>query len=72
MSKQSSLIWPRLGPAIHRVEVLNVVKGAFDWGKEARPVRIMALAEGYAMVRRKGSIPYVAPIKDLFPADSQT
>ena len=30
-----------------------------------REVRIMAEAEGWAMVRRKGAMPYVCPSKEL-------
>lgn len=30
-------------------------------------VRILAIAEGYAMVRRKGCIPFVASVKELTP-----
>lgn len=29
------------------------------------PVRIMAIAEGYAMVRRKGCMPFVVQVKQL-------
>lgn len=29
-------------------------------------VRVMAEAEGYSMVRRKGCYPYVCPIKELY------
>ena len=32
---------------------------------DEREVRVMAIAEGYAMVRRKGAMPYVAPAKEL-------
>ena len=32
---------------------------------EEREVRVMAIAEGYAMVRRKGAIPYVCKLKEL-------
>ena len=32
---------------------------------ERRKVRVMAVAEGYAMVRRPGCAPYVANMKDL-------
>ena len=31
------------------------------------PVRIMALTEGYAMVRYKGAMPFVVPVKRLRP-----
>jgi hypothetical protein len=30
-------------------------------------VRIMAIAEGYAMIRRKGAFPSVEPVKNLKP-----
>jgi hypothetical protein len=30
-----------------------------------REVCVMAEAEGYAMVRRKGAYPYVCPVKEL-------
>lgn len=30
-----------------------------------RPGRVMALAEGYAMVRYKGCAPFVVPVKEL-------
>ena len=33
---------------------------------EERKVRVLAIAEGYAMVRRKGAMPYVAPMEELF------
>ena len=32
-------------------------------------VRIMAIAEGYAMIRRKGAMPLVKPIKALKPLE---
>lgn len=35
---------------------------------ETFAVRVMARAEGYAMVRRKGAIPFVADEKSLTPA----
>jgi hypothetical protein len=43
---------------------------AFKDGKvvyetEEREVRVMAIAEGYAMVRRKGAMPYVCNLKEL-------
>ena len=30
-------------------------------------VRVMAISEGYAMVRRKGAMPFVCNVKDLAP-----
>lgn len=35
--------------------------------KDAGEVRIMAVAEGYAMVRRKGCMPFAVSLKDLDP-----
>ena len=38
------------------------------WREEKvfRSVRVMAVAEGYAMVRRPGCMPYVCPLSDLY------
>ena len=52
-SAVSSTQMVRCGEAIHRL------------GREEREVRIMAVSEGYAMVRRKGMIPYIADVKEL-------
>ena len=32
---------------------------------EEKEVLVMAIAGGYAMVRRKGCMPYVCPVKEL-------
>jgi hypothetical protein len=45
--------WLGCGAAIHHL------------GRERREVRIMAIAEGYAMVRRKGAMPYICDVKEL-------
>lgn len=36
------------------------------------PVRVMAVAEGWAMVRRKGAMPFVCSVKDLVPPEIPT
>jgi hypothetical protein len=32
------------------------------------PFRVMAVADGYAMLRRPGRMPFAAPLSDLRPA----
>jgi hypothetical protein len=34
-------------------------------------VRVLAIAEGYAMVRRKGALPFVCQVKELSDPTSQ-
>ena len=34
---------------------------------DPRLVRVMAIAEGYAMVRRPRAMPYVVSLKELYP-----
>ena len=53
-----------------RKAILNrpniVVRGGkFVEEREEMEVRIMAIAEGYAMVRRKGCLPFVCMEKEL-------
>lgn len=56
----------RLGPAVHASRHLESVYGhEAEWVEELRDVRVMAVAEGYAMVRRKGAIPYVCSVTEL-------
>jgi hypothetical protein len=57
---------PSKGKATHNkpVLVLDPLKG-FVRETERRQVRILAVAEGYAMVRRPRAVPYVCPIKEL-------
>mgnify|MGYP000535323914 CR=1 FL=1 len=38
---------------------------------QKEPVRVMARAEGYAMVRFKGCMPFVVSEKELAPTDQQ-
>ncbi len=40
-------------------------KAVIEYETIKMEVRIMAIAEGYAMVRRKGSIPFVCSLEDL-------
>ena len=62
----------RRGDAVHRI--LHTSPGFacsnFKPYTEEREVRIMAVAEGYAMVRGKGAVPYVAPLNELYPPNS--
>lgn len=55
----------RKGKAIHNKPDCKLVDGKFVWFIDPREVRIMAIAENYAMVRRKGAMPYVASVKEL-------
>jgi hypothetical protein len=61
-----------LGPAIHRIKHTGVMRrkigesGESDDWYEDREVRVMAIAEGYVMARRKGCVPYVAPSKEFY------
>lgn len=43
----------------------KVVDGKIIQGADTFEVRIMSIAEGYAMVRRKSAMPFVCNIKDL-------
>ncbi len=36
-----------------------------SWVDQHGPVRIMAIADGYAMVRRPGCMPFVEPIREF-------
>jgi hypothetical protein len=55
---------------IHDRVVVIVLKGKF--AQEIRPeeVRVMARAEGYALVRKKGAMPFAVREKTLRPMDS--
>lgn len=56
----------RLGPAVHVARHIESVYGhKAEWVEDRRDVRVMAVAEGYAMVRRKGAIPYVCSVAEL-------
>lgn len=52
--------------AIHVVRrPVRITDKGWEYETERFEVRVMAVAEGYAMVRRKGCMPYVAPVKEL-------
>lgn len=53
--------------AVHHAPCVLLQDGRFVHSTEPREVRVMARAEGYAMVRRPGAMPYVAPEKELEP-----
>lgn len=54
--------------AIHRDRIVTGHRnGKWEYQDREREVRVMARAEGYAMVRLKGCMPYVAPEKELHP-----
>lgn len=57
----------RLGSATHVCSLPVSYSGSAGWiyETERRPVRVMAVAEGYAMVRRKGAMPYVCSCKEI-------
>lgn len=56
----------RLGPAVHVARHLRSVYGhPCEWEDERRDVRVMAVAEGYAMVRRPGAVPYVCHVQEI-------
>ena len=62
----------RLGDAIHRILHSSPGFACSDFKPytEEREVRIMAVVQGYAMVRRKGAAPYVAPLNELYPPNA--
>lgn len=51
----------RFGVGVAPLRVGQVVRD------EHGPARVMAIAEGYAMLRRKGCLPFVAALKDVMP-----
>ena len=56
---------PRPGKALHYAMVYGLKNGKMETSTDLREVRVMAVAEGYAMVRRKGAMPYVCSIKEI-------
>lgn len=56
---------PRPGRALHYAIVYEVKNGKIEAVTDLRDVRVMAVSEGYAMVRRKGAMPYVCSIKEI-------
>lgn len=55
--------------AIHHFQTMAIVGGKFTPVVQPRRVRVMVIAEGYAMVRRPGAMPYVASAKELEMVD---
>lgn len=54
---------------IHREKITTVRNGKFVQVDDLRRVRVLAVAEGWAMVRRPGCMVYVCPVKELVPDD---
>jgi hypothetical protein len=51
-------------PVVHAAKII----GGYGFGPERidrREVRILAIAEGHAMIRRKGAVPYICPVGEL-------
>ena len=44
---------------------LQAIMPGLIYEDENGPFRVMTVAEGYAMCRRKNAIPFVVPLKDL-------
>lgn len=59
---------PKAEMAIYNHVNVVVVNGKFARETEQWEVRVMARAEGYALVRRKGGMPFAVREKDLQPA----
>lgn len=51
--------------AVHLNPIPVIREGKWVTEIQRRDVRVLAVAEGYAMVRLKGAAPYVAPLKQL-------
>jgi len=61
----------KLGKAVYTKTAPATVAGMFETMVTERiEVRVMAIAEGYAMVRRKGSMPFVCQVKHLAEINS--
>lgn len=60
--------------AIYHQEIPHIENGKFVYRTEQRIVRVIARAEGYAMVRNKGCAPFAVREKDLsaVPPQEQT
>jgi hypothetical protein len=54
--------------AHHHCPEVTIRDGKFVNYTDVRLVRVMARAEGYVMVRRKGCAPYVVSERELTPA----
>jgi hypothetical protein len=51
--------------ATHANKTPHLADGRIQDRIELRRVEVLAEAKGYAMVRRPGCMPYVAPIKEI-------
>lgn len=59
--------------AIHVCRIpVTMVKGKWVYEVDERPVEVMALASGFAMVRRKGAMPYVCELKEIRWTEAST
>lgn len=52
----------KVGDMVDGQSSLGSYKGDAKWPQQAR---VIAIAEGYAMVRFKGCMPFIVPTKDL-------
>lgn len=53
--------------AIYHRQDIAIVGGKFVTTVKPIPVRVLARAEGYAMVRRPGAMPFAVSERDLTP-----
>jgi len=58
--------------AIHNHAAYFVSNNGTTKKVDPRHVEVLARAQGYAMVRRKGCAPYIASEKDLLPLPKET
>lgn len=47
------------------IAVENAIKPGYVWVDKYGPIRIIALADGYAMCRRPGALPVVISVKEI-------
>lgn len=55
----------KLRKAIYTAVVKTRTVGCLATVTQEVDVRVIAIAEGYAMVRRKGAVPFVCTVKEL-------
>jgi hypothetical protein len=53
-----------------REKPVALKQGRWQYETITSTVRVMARAEGYAMVRHKGAMPFVVSERDLHPLDA--
>lgn len=51
--------------AIHNAPRIEVIAGKFVNIIQKRDIKVMAVADGYAMVRRPRAMPYAAPLMEI-------